>query len=155
MHTAIRPATINDVSEIIALERSVENAAHWSREQYESRLKDGCLLVAVSDGQLSGFICARVLLGEWEIENIVVGQDFLRRGIATALLNALLEAAKKANNPTLHLEVRESNLAAQRLYAKHGFHQVGKRPNYYRDPPEDAILYSSAASDLNPNSAPG
>jgi len=140
-HT-IRRATINDVPAIIALERAVANAAHWSREQYESRMKENSLLVAEHHQRLSGFICACVLAGEWEIENVVVGNEFRRRGIASALLSALFESAKKAGNPALHLEVRESNAEARQFYMKHGFQQVGRRPKYYRDPPEDAILYS-------------
>ena len=144
MHTTIRPATINDVPEIVAVEREVTNGAHWSRQEYESRLKNGLLLMAESDGQFRGFICARVLPGEWEIENIIVAENFRRHGVCSALFYALVEAAKKGGNPALHLEVRESNVAARQLYTKHGFRQVGKRPNYYRDPPEDAILYSKS-----------
>jgi [ribosomal protein S18]-alanine N-acetyltransferase len=145
MHIAIRPASVNDVPAIVILERSVADAGHWSREQYEARLKRDCLLIAESNSVPLGFICARVLPGEWEIENIAVGNEFRRQGIATALLNALFEAAKNADSPTFHLEVRDSNLAARQLYKKHGFLEVGKRPNYYPDPPEDAILYSRSA----------
>jgi [ribosomal protein S18]-alanine N-acetyltransferase len=142
----IRQATENDVPQIVGLERQIVNAAHWPCEQYKSRLKQGLLLVAESNSQALGFICARLLPGEWEIENIVVGKEFRRFGIATALLQAMFEAAKRADNPALHLEVRESNLAARQLYAKHGFHEIGKRPNYYGDPPEDAILYTRSPS---------
>jgi [ribosomal protein S18]-alanine N-acetyltransferase len=146
LRTAIRPASLSDVPAILVLEKNVADAAHWSREQYEARLKRGCLLLAESNSVVVGFICARVLPGEWEIENIAVGNEFRRRGIANALLNALFEAAKKAGSPAFHLEVRESNLAARQLYTKHGFFQVGQRPNYYRDPPEDAILYLRGAA---------
>jgi tRNA threonylcarbamoyladenosine biosynthesis protein TsaB len=146
MQTTIRPATTNDVPAIVALERQVANASHWSRKQYESRLKDGFLLVAESDSQLVGFICARPLTGECEIENVVVREMFRRKGIASVLLQALVDTARKTGNPTFHLEVRASNIAAQQLYEKHGFQPAGKRPNYYRDPREDAILYTRSAS---------
>jgi [ribosomal protein S18]-alanine N-acetyltransferase len=146
MTIAIRPAKIKDVPAIVALERNVANASHWSREQYETRLKCDCLLLAENNSQLLGFICARVLPGEWEIENIVVGDKFRRLGIASALVKALFGAAMKSDHPTVHLEVRESNLAARHLYMKHGFCEVGKRPNYYGDPPEDAILYTKSLS---------
>lgn len=154
MHTTIRPATLDDVPTIVVLERCEVSAGHWSPEQYETRLKEGCLLVAEGDSAVVGFICARVLPGEWEIENIVVSNEFRRRGIASALLNALFEAARKADGPRFDLEVRESNVAARQLYTKRGFFQVGKRPNYYHDPPEDAILYSKPANHLKPISAP-
>jgi [ribosomal protein S18]-alanine N-acetyltransferase len=142
MTTTIRPATIQDVPTIVALERSVAKAAHWSAEQYETRLKEDCLMLAESNSQLVGFICARVSPGEWEIENVVVANEFRRQGIASALVNALFESAKKADHPTVHLEVRESNLPARQLYTKHGFREVGERPNYYCNPPEDAVLYT-------------
>lgn len=156
MSTTIRPATIHDIPEIIALERSVTNAAHWSAEQYESRIKNGCFLVAEFDDRFSGFICARALTGEWEIENVVVAEEFRRRGIAGELLNELFEAGQKSGcgSHVLHLEVRESNLAARQLYAKHGFLEVGRRPNYYCDPTEDAVLYTKIRIPLSPISAP-
>jgi [ribosomal protein S18]-alanine N-acetyltransferase len=141
MRVTIRSALFEDLPTIIILERQVTNAAHWSVKQYEARSNGGCLRVAESDGQISGFICASVLPGEWEIENVVVGERFRRRGIASSLLRALFDAAEKAGNPALHLEVRESNLAARQLYTKLGFRQVGRRREYYREPSEDAILY--------------
>ena len=146
MRTTIRPARIHDVPEIIDLERSVATAAHWTREQYESRLKDGCFLVAEAEGRVSAFVCSCVLASEWQIENIIVGERFRRRGLASALLSALIETAERNGSSALHLEVRESNLAARQLYMKQGFLPVGTRPNYYRDPPEDAILYSRSTS---------
>jgi len=138
----VRAAMINDLREIVLLEQSVPNAAHWSVEQYENRIARGCVLVAKCGDSLAGFVCASVLPGEWEIENIVVQKPLRRRGIATALLESLFRASEKAGNRALHLEVRESNIAARQLYVKHGFRQVGRRPNYYHDPAEDAILYT-------------
>jgi ribosomal-protein-alanine N-acetyltransferase len=92
-------------------------------------------------GKLCGFVCARAVAGEWEIENVVVAAEFLRRGIADELLRELVQRAESEASAIL-LEVRESNLPARRLYEKHGFCEVGRRREYYREPAEDAILYA-------------
>ena len=147
MPIAIRSATLNDVPAIFAIERSAPSAAHWTSEQYTELLGSGIVLVseeAVAEeaGQISGFICAKPVAGEWEIENVVVAAQLLRRGIADRLLQELIQRAESEPAAAILLEVRESNLPARRLYEKRGFREVGRRRTYYKDPPEDAILYA-------------
>jgi ribosomal-protein-alanine N-acetyltransferase len=145
MPVNIRPATLSDLPAILAMERQAPSAAHWTPEQYNKLLGSGVVLVAeqaAEEGRLSGFICAQTVAEEWEIENVVVADPFLRRGIACELLLELIEQARKAAASAILLEVRRSNRPARRLYEKHGFREVGRRPSYYRDPAEDAILYA-------------
>jgi ribosomal-protein-alanine N-acetyltransferase len=142
MLVAIRSAALNDVPAILAIEQQAPGAAHWTREQYNKLVGSGVVLVAEEAGQLCGFVCARAVAGEWEIENVVVAARFLRRGIANELMRALIQRAKNEVASAILLEVRESNLAARGLYEKHGFREVGCRRVYYRDPVEDAILYA-------------
>ena len=147
MPIAIRSAALNDVPAIFAIERSAPSAAHWTSEQYTELLGSGIVLVseeAVAEeaGQISGFICAKPVGGEWEIENVVVAAQLLRRGIADRLLQELIQRAESEPAAAILLEVRESNLPARRLYEKRGFREVGRRRTYYKDPPEDAILYA-------------
>jgi [ribosomal protein S18]-alanine N-acetyltransferase len=146
MPVTIRPATLNDVSAILAIERQATGAAHWTSEQYNKLLASGVVLVAEQaaeePGKVCGFICAQAVANEWEIENVVVATAFLRRGIANTLLRELIQHAQKAAASAILLEVRESNSPARRLYEKQGFREVGRRPSYYRDPAEDAILYA-------------
>ncbi|HXC00533.1 MAG TPA: ribosomal protein S18-alanine N-acetyltransferase [Terriglobales bacterium] len=147
MPIAIRSATLNDVPAIFAIERSAPSAAHWTPEQYTELLGSGIVLVseeAVAEeaGQISGFICAKPVAGEWEIENVAVAAQLLRRGIADRLLQELIQRAESEPAAAILLEVRESNLPARRLYEKRGFREVGRRRTYYKDPPEDAILYA-------------
>lgn len=147
MPIAIRSATLNDVPAIFAIERSAPSAAHWTSEQYTELLGSGIVLVseeAVAEeaGQISGFICAKPVAGEWEIENVAVAAQLLRRGIADRLLQELIQRAESEPAAAILLEVRESNLPARRLYEKRGFREVGRRRTYYKDPPEDAILYA-------------
>jgi ribosomal-protein-alanine N-acetyltransferase len=144
MPVAIRSARLNDVPAILAIERQAPNAAHWTAEQYKKLVASGVVLVAdeAGAGELCGFICAKAVAGEWEIENVVAGAAFLRRGIANELLRELIQRAAGAAASAILLEVRESNLPARGLYEKRGFREVGRRPVYYQDPVEDAILYA-------------
>jgi ribosomal-protein-alanine N-acetyltransferase len=142
MPVAIRSAALNDVPAILAIERQAPNAAHWTAEQYKKLVASGVVLVAEEAGQLCGFVCAKAVAGEWEIENVVVAAEFLRRGIANELVRNLVQRAENEAASAILLEVRESNLPARGLYEKHGFREVGRRPVYYRDPVENAILYA-------------
>jgi len=142
MPVAIRSARLHDVPVILALERQSPGAAHWTPEQYRKLVEGGVVLVAEEAGRLCGFVCAQAVAGEWEIENVVVAAEFLRRGIAYELVRELIQRAKSAAASAILLEVRESNLPARRLYEKQGFGEVGRRRAYYRDPVEDAILYA-------------
>jgi ribosomal-protein-alanine acetyltransferase len=98
--------------------------------------------VKPGSGILVGFLVARGVGSEWELENMVVASQFRRRGIAEKLLDALVVRARAANGRTIYLEVRESNVAARKLYEKAGFQQGGLRRDYYFNPAEHAVLYT-------------
>lgn len=154
----IRPATLNDVPALVDMERRAASAAHWAPEQYCKLAGDDSGTVLVADlmaeeavaeetvaeetGKLCGFVCAKALVGEWELENVVVAAEFLRRGVASELMHGLMRRAQSEAGSMIRLEVRESNLAARALYLKHGFREAGRRGGYYQSPAEDAILYS-------------
>ena len=146
MPVVIRSAALNDVPAILAIAQQAPGAAHWTAGQYSKLVDSGVVLVAEEAaeeaGQLCGFVCAKGVAGEWEIENVVVASAFLRRGIANELVRELIQRAGNEAAPAILLEVRESNLPARRLYEKHGFREVGRRRMYYSDPAEDAILYA-------------
>lgn len=141
MTFAIRPAAPSDVLSILAIEQLAPGAAHWTLAEYSKRVHTGTVLIAEELGTVCGFLCARTVAGEWEIENVVVAAEFLRRGIANDLLHELVRRALSEAAPAIFLEVRESNGPARRLYENHGFREHGRRRAYYRDPAEDAILY--------------
>jgi ribosomal-protein-alanine N-acetyltransferase len=142
MPIAIRAAALSDVPAMLALEQQTPVAAHWTSEQYRKLVAAGVALVAEEASKLVGFICAQPVAGEWEIENIAVAAGCLRRGIASGLLQELIQHARGRAASAILLEVRESNLPARRLYKKHEFREVGRRRAYYADPAEDAILYA-------------
>lgn len=129
----------------MALERHAATAAHWSREQYETVLRSEApprivLLIEEEDG-VQGFVAGRVLDEEWEIENIAVAGPARRRGLGTRLVGEFLDLARGRGAQAVFLEVRESNLAARRLYEKWAFVESGRRRLYYREPEEDAIVF--------------
>jgi len=140
----IRSAALNDVPAILVIERLAPSAAHWTPEQYNKLVDDdsGVVLVAEEGGQLCGFVCAKAVAGEWEIENVVVAAASLRRGVAKQLMRGLIQRARREAASAILLEVRESNLPARGLYLKHGFREAGRRRLYYNSPAEDAILYT-------------
>jgi [ribosomal protein S18]-alanine N-acetyltransferase len=143
----IRAATPDDVPAIRALERRADTAAHWAEREYDALFAADApvriALVAVDESntaQVTGFVIARCAPDDWEIENVVVDRERQRRGIATKLIQELVQQAHTSGATSVLLEVRESNLAARGLYEKLGFSERGRRSNYYRDPPEDALL---------------
>ncbi len=141
------------------LERRCAAAAHWTEQQYRQTFDSGgaerLVLIAEtlsdsvpgratipgSGSNILGFVVARHLAPEWELENIVVAPPARRQGLGKQLLQALLATARETNSKSVFLEVRESNAAARSLYEKTGFEQTGSRKAYYKDPAEDAVLY--------------
>ena len=72
--------------------------------------------------------------------NVAVTADFRRRGIGEQLVTALVEELKAMDSHCLTLEVRASNTPAQAMYEKLGFAEIGRRPRYYQNPKEDALI---------------
>jgi ribosomal-protein-alanine N-acetyltransferase len=98
-------------------------------------------LIIEDESGLQGFVIARVVGREWEIENIAVAGPARRRGLGTRLLGELLDQARDRGADAVFLEVRESNRAARALYEKWAFLESGRRRGYYKDQDEDAIVY--------------
>jgi len=154
----IRSATPADIPVMIGLEQQCVTAAHWTEEQYRQVFQPGSatgvVLVAESPvtpasrpdtvGEVVGFLVARHLAAEWELENIVVAPTARRQGLGKRLLDALFSVARETNGGSVFLEVRESSAAARTLYERAGFEQTGRRKGYYTDPVEDAVLYRCA-----------
>jgi len=141
MSVTIRAAALPDLPAVLAIERQADGAAHWSPQQYEPRLVDGTLLIAEEGHAAVGFLCAREIAGEWELENVAVIVSSRRQGVGQQLLQEFLRNARERGAVAVWLEVRASNVAAQTLYGKCGFRLTGTRRAYYQNPSEDALLY--------------
>ena len=141
----IRAMTEADLDAVLAIAAALPTAPHWPREAYAAALESEAwpqrvALVAESAGSLVGFAVAVLVAGEGEIESIAVAPGWQRRGIGMALLRELQRVLAASGALAIVLEVRESNRAAASMYAQAGFHEVGRREGYYRDPVEDAVL---------------
>lgn len=114
----------------------------WSENSVASELKNklALWLVAEEDGRVAGYIGSQTCGDESDVMNVAVHPDYRRRGIAEALVNALVEELKAIESRCLTLEVRASNVPAIALYEKLGFVEIGRRKNYYRNPKEDALI---------------
>ena len=142
----LRDGTLDDVQFIIELAAQSAGASFWTRADYERALLQSDpkrhVVIAQSQGNKVGFIVARVLGVEWEIENLAVGLASQRQGIATRLVQGIADLARASAAEVVYLEVRESNQAARKLYEKFGFSRSGERRAYYSDPVENAVLYT-------------
>lgn len=144
----IRVATLDDVAAVVALERVVPTAPHWSEGEYVAILGGGaeefirrCLLVAERGRELVGFAVGKVIAGETgELESVVVRAGARREGVGRALCEAVIGWCDGEGAATVELEVRSANVAAVRLYEGLGLKKVGSRKDYYREPVDDAVL---------------
>ncbi|MEW6242066.1 MAG: ribosomal protein S18-alanine N-acetyltransferase [Chloroflexota bacterium] len=100
--------------------------------------------VAETGGRVVGLLVLWLIVDEAHIATIAVHPDVRRRGIGRLLLKTALEAAAAEGAKSGLLEVRAGNLAAQELYKGFGFVEVGRRPKYYKDNGEDAVLMNLA-----------
>jgi [ribosomal protein S18]-alanine N-acetyltransferase len=138
VNLSIRRAEPDDVPALVTIENESFASPNWNGRDF---LKYECY-VAEIDGNIAGFLVSRELFGgdadsppQREILNVAVAPVHRRRGVATALISHQLTEPGQ-----LFLEVRESNVAAQKLYQKLGFIEVARRSNYYSSPVETAIV---------------
>lgn len=143
---AIDAMSERDLREVAEIERTC-GLSHWGYEAYRAEMLRPETIMFVArrreasgDERLHGFIAARLIGNELHINNIAVRPAARRQGIGGALLRAATRSAVQRGAHTILLEVRASNRAAQELYLRHGFQISGRRANYYRTPPEDALV---------------
>ena len=141
-------ATINpgDISEILKIERNAFKNP-WSHDALLDELscKGACNYVVRHNNDLDpdaiiayGFF--RLKGPEFHILKIAVVQKWRGEGLATWLLNECFKRALKEKGDCAYLEVRPSNCSAIKLYEKLGFQIIGRRPNYYPETREDALV---------------
>lgn len=119
----------------------------WPISSFEEELNNmlATFLVAKIDEKVVGYIGMWFVMDECHIANIAVDKDYRRMGIATKLVNELFKLCKQHKTTYVMLEVRTTNIPAQKLYAKLGFKDEVLRKDYYRNPDgsrEDAIIMS-------------
>ncbi len=163
----IRTATRADVEGILAVQRAAPESAQWAPAAYAEILTalefefkpkqatnhQRAMWCAIRGPQLIGFVvAARISFAEGlecELENMAVHPDHRRTGCGRKLVETMLAWSVQQSAERVLLEVRATNQAALKLYQSLGFHAVGLRKQYYRNPVDDAVLMAFVAT---PNS---
>ena len=114
----------------------------WNEAAVGSELSNSlsCWVVAMDGDRLAGYVGSQSVMGWADMMNLAVHPDYRRMGVGEKLVEELIVRLKEQQVSCLTLEVRASNIPAISLYEKLGFTPVGRRPNYYFHPKEDALI---------------
>lgn len=137
----LREMMVEDLDQVMEIEQDLFRVP-WTREGYFTFLtrNDAMFLVVEEKGQILAYCGLLMVLDEGDVTNVAVRRDRQKEGIGNFLIESLIRLAEGLGVTTIHLEVRQSNETALRLYERNGFTRDGIRKNYYENPVEDAIL---------------
>jgi ribosomal-protein-alanine N-acetyltransferase len=140
------PAREDDLETLAAIDR--ESPQAWNEAAFAAELghTPPTLFVLRASGAPVAFAVVRLQVPDMDIVNLAVATERRGRGFARRLLSSLLDQAASCGVQSVFLEVREGNEKARRLYASAGFEETQRRPGFYREPREDAILMRLAMS---------
>jgi len=134
-----------DLPAVLDIEAAA-NPVPWGAPEFEVYLEadaaSGPRAWVWADPVVQGFLCASSAADEAELQSIAVEESHRGTGVGSELMRAFLAWAAASGVRTIHLEVREGNARARAFYARWGFAETGKRPRYYRDNGETALLLS-------------
>jgi [ribosomal protein S18]-alanine N-acetyltransferase len=132
--------TLTDLDEVMAIERA-SFAYPWSSSFFhqEFRVEYARSIIAEMNGKIVGYVLFWLLPETVDIHNLAVSREYRRRGVGRILLHKVILEALRQSSARVTLEVRTSNLAAQKLYESAGFVATGVRKAYYSDNGEDAL----------------
>jgi ribosomal-protein-alanine N-acetyltransferase len=136
----VRPLLPSDSSFVLTILKESPEASMWSEASILESASHEIALAAEVNGRVAGVLIGRIAADEFEIFNLAVEKASRRRGIAAQLVSVALHSAWKQGALRSYLEVRASNTSGLALYSGLGFQVCGRRPNYYWNPPEDAML---------------
>jgi len=150
----IRSLAYSDLPQVIAVERRAFPTP-WSLAMFVLELSkpSGVCLAALAEESLAGYLICSRYDRVWHLMNIAVDTRARRQGIAMRMLDEMIERAGSDSSYTL--EVRTSNAPAIALYERYGFRAAGKRPRYYQDTGEDALIMWRTAALPSTSTAAG
>jgi len=136
---AVRRLAYSDLPGVISIERR-SFPAPWSLAMFVLELSkpSGICLAATQDDELAGYLVCSRYDRVWHLMNVAVAPERRRQGIATRLIERLVEEG--GGRLPFTLEVRVSNRDAISMYERLGFRSAGVRPRYYQDNGEDALI---------------
>lgn len=146
-----RPMTEADIPALVAIEATAFYDA-WNESMLCNELDNALTtyIIMESEGRIIGYAGFWLVAGEAQVTRVAVLEELRGQGLGTRLTAAMVNKAWDLGADAITLEVRESNLAAQKAYLTCGFASEGVRPNYYEDNHENAIimwLYKQGAID--------
>jgi ribosomal-protein-alanine N-acetyltransferase len=139
---AVRSARMSDLDSIAAIERE-SFTLPWSRRSFADLVNAPgvvFLVAGATSDSVAGYAVLLIAADHCELANLAVAPPVRGRGIGRRLLSESIAQARERQLSRMFLEVRESNRAAQSLYASAGFRSVARRKHYYERPLEDALL---------------
>jgi ribosomal-protein-alanine N-acetyltransferase len=145
----VEPMVLTDVRAVHEIER-LSFAVPWPAHAFEQELRGNRLahyLVARAGDRVVGFAGTWLMVDDSHITTFGVHPDWRRQGIGRQLLLHVAELSVAIGARRMTLEVRETNEAAQALYRSFGFEVVGRRPRYYTDDSEDALVMTTPELD--------
>lgn len=137
----IRNMRETDLNQVAELEQNCFSEP-WSYQLLKSGLDSAYDIYYVweQDEIILGYCNLRILAGEGEIQRIAVLPQYRRHGLGRKLMEAMMDVSRENQVETVSLEVRESNVAARRLYESYGFQAEAVRKGYYHNPVENAVI---------------
>lgn len=154
MSMTLRRMTLADVPAVHAIELRTFHTP-WSYQSFVDEMttnKCARYIVAELDGQVVAYAGAWLVFEEGHITNIAVDEAVRGQGVGTAVTRALMQYAANMGVQYMTLEVRKSNLIAQKLYKSLGFIELGVRKRYYEDNGEDAyLMVCQTMPEIDPN----
>jgi ribosomal-protein-alanine N-acetyltransferase len=127
--------------DILTIEKS-SFPSPWSLKAFKEEVRNPIsrLRGVTVDGKLRGYICFWMVCDEIHLMNIAVHPAKRNKGLGSYLLREMIEFGTSRGVQKAWLEVRPSNFRARALYRKMGFKAIARRPRYYTDTNEDAIV---------------
>jgi ribosomal-protein-alanine N-acetyltransferase len=138
----VRRMELKDVLEVVEIDRS-SFTLPWTERSFKYEIQENraarCWVMMV-DGSVASMLVLWIIVDEAHIATIATHPSFRRRGFAKQILAKSLVSAREEGALKALLEVRARHVVAQKIYCDIGFVEVGRRPKYYRDNGEDAVL---------------
>lgn len=141
--TVIRKMTEADVPAVAGIDQ-ISFSLPWPERSFAYEVSANplarCWVAESQDKRIAAMLVLWLIVDEAHVATIATHPDFRQRGIGAQILTTALKDAAEAGATRALLEVREKNEAALSMYRKFGFEVAGRRPKYYKDNGEDAIL---------------
>lgn len=144
-----RKATLEDIPFLAEIENKYFHSP-WTKEQFEQEMKENefsHIYVLIDKNIIIGYIDYWIIFDQAQINKICIENEYRRQGLAKYLILQAFIEMKKNEVFSITLEVRVSNISAQKLYESLGFKKILIKNNYYSDG-EDAFFMMKGGHEI-------